>query len=182
MPTWNSPDTVNKRARIKAYLPRLYGYALSLARDHCQAEDLVQECALRSLKARNIPGDERAYRAWLFRILRNVFLDQKRQDKSVVSFEEAEHSASGTEYWQGDERFITSLTVGLELAKLPSPQREIIGLIDVAGFTYAEAAQILDVPVGTVMSRISRARRKLLDAVGSSNVQELPVKRRKGSG
>ncbi len=83
------------------------------------------------------------------------------------------------EYWLGNERFITVLTVKLETAKLPRRHREIIALIDIVGFSYAEAARHLDVPVGTVMSRISRARRALLDAIGSSNVHELPVKKKK---
>jgi len=94
---------------------------------------------------------------------------------------EDEKFAPGTEFWQGDERLITVLTVKLEMAKLPRRQREIIALIDIVGFSYAEAAQLLDVPTGTVMSRISRARRMLLDAIGSSNIHELPVKKKKGT-
>lgn len=171
---------MNKRQRIEPYLQRLYGYAYSLSRDHHQAEDLVQECALRALTAKNVPHDERAYRAWLFRILRNLFLDHVRKDKSAASFEEDEHSAAETEFWQGNERFITALTVNLEMRKLPRPQREIIALIDMVGLSYAETAKLLDVPVGTVMSRISRARRKLLDACASSNIHEFPAKRKKG--
>jgi RNA polymerase sigma-70 factor (ECF subfamily) len=71
------------------------------------------------------------------------------------------------------------LTVRLELEKLPREKREIIILIDFVGLSYAETAELLDVPVGTVMSRISRARRMLLDAIGTSNVHELPVRRKK---
>ena len=171
---------MTERARIAVYLPRLYGYAVSLARNHHQAEDLVQECALRALTAKNTPRDERAYRAWLFRILRNAFLDQVRHNKTAAAAEEDENFAPETEFWQGNERFITVLTVKLEMAKLPRRQREIIALIDLVGLSYAETAQFLDVPVGTVMSRISRARRMLLEAIGSSNVQELPVKKKKG--
>ena len=91
---------------------------------------------------------------------------------------EEQNFAPETEYWQGDERFITVLTVKLGMAKLPRRQREIIALIDIAGLSYAETARFLDVPVGTVMSRVSRARRMLLEAIGSSNVQALPVKRK----
>lgn len=171
---------MKKRVRIQAYLQRLYGYAVSLARDHHQAEELVQECALRALTAKNIPRDEQAYRAWLFRILRNLFLDQVRHEKAVLSATEDEHFVPETEFWQGEKRFITVLNVRLEMAKLPRAKREIITLIDFVGLSYAETAQLLDVPVGTVMSRISRARRMLLDAIGSSNVHELPVKKRKG--
>ena len=166
--------------RLQPYLQRLYGYAFSLARDHHKAEDLVQECALRALTARNTPRDEPAYRAWLFRILRNLFLDQVRHEKTATQAEEGGNFAPETEYWQGDERFITVLTVKLEMAKLPRPQREIITLIDFVGLTYAETSELLDVPVGTVMSRISRARRMLLDAIATSNVHELPVERTKG--
>jgi RNA polymerase sigma-70 factor (ECF subfamily) len=162
--------------RIQPYLHRLYGYAISLAHDPHQAEDLVQECALRALTATKIPDDEPAYRAWLFRVVRNLFLDQVRHDKAVVLVAEEEIFATGMEYWQGEERFITVLNVKLEMAKLPQAQREIIALIDFVGLSYAETAQVMDVPIGTIMSRISRARRALLEAISSSNVHELPIK------
>ena len=171
---------MTERARIAAYLPRLYGYALSLAGNQHQAEDLVQECAVRALTAKNIPGDEPAYRAWLFRILKNAFVDQARHKKTAAAAKEEANFRPETEFWQGDERFITVLTVKLEMAKLPRRKREIIALIDIVGLSYAETAQLLDVPVGTVMSRISRARRMLLEAVGSSNVHELPAEKKKG--
>ncbi len=171
---------MTEHTRIEVYLGRLYGYAFSLAGNHHQAEDLVQECAVRALTAKNTPRDEPAYRAWLFRILRNAFLDQARRKKTAASVTDDEKFAPETEFWQGDERFITILTVKLEMAKLPRRQREIIALIDIVGLSYAETAQFLDVPIGTVMSRISRARRILLDAIGFSNIHELPVKKQKG--
>ena len=114
---------MTERTRIEAYLRRLYGYAFSLAGNHHQAEDLVQESAVRALTAKNTPRDERAYRAWLFRILRNAFLDQVRIKKTVVSATDDEKIALETEFWQGDERFITVLTVKFEIAKLPRRQR-----------------------------------------------------------
>ena len=171
---------MTERPRIEAYLRKLYGYALSLAGNQHQAEDLVQECAVRALTAKNIPGDEPAYRAWLFRILRNAFLDGVRREKTAVSAKEEANFHPETEFWRGDERFITVLTIKLEMAKLPRHQREIIALIDIVGLSYAETAHLLDVPVGTVMSRVSRARRMLLEAIGTSNVHELPVKKKKG--
>ncbi len=171
---------MTERTRIEVYLRRLYGYAFSLAGNHHQAEDLVQECSVRALAAKNTPRDERAYRAWLFRILRNAFLDQARHKRTAASATDDENFAPETEFWRGEERFITALTVKLEMAKLPRRQREIIALVDIVGLSYAESARFLGVPVGTVMSRISRARRVLLDAIGSSNVHALPVKKKKG--
>jgi RNA polymerase sigma-70 factor (ECF subfamily) len=167
-------------ARIEPYLKRLFGYAFSLVRDPHRAEDLVQECALRALSARNTPADEPAYKTWLFRILKNAFVDRFRREQTAADHLAAAGGIGDMEFWQGDERFITTLTVKIEMEKLPPPQQEILGLIDIAGLSYAEAAQFLGVPVGTVMSRVSRARRALLEAVGSSNVQELPVKKKKG--
>lgn len=172
---------MKKRERIQPYLQRLYGYAVSLTHDPHQAEDLVQECAVRAIAAGSTPRDEHAYRAWLFRILRNLYFDRVRHEKVVESAAAEEFFAGQTEFWQGEERLITVLTVRLELGKLPREKREIITLIDIVGLSYAEAADLLDIPVGTVMSRISRARRMLLDAIGTSNVHELPVNRKKRS-
>ena len=174
---------MTERERISDYLSRLYGYALSLCGNPHQAEDLVQECAVRVLSARNVPGDESAYRTWLFKIVRNAFVDQIRRKQVSAAHVRHEKIMVETEFWQGDQRLITVLTVKMELAKLPRPQREIIALIDIAGLRYAEAAALLGIPVGTVMSRVSRARRLLLEAVGSSNVHELPTQSaRKGKG
>ena len=167
---------MRKGERLIPYLDRLYGYAISLIRDRERAKDLVQECALRAMTAKSIPMDERAYRAWLFRILRNLFLDQARREK----VEDHDHDTlPETEFWRGEERFIVALTVRIEIEKLSPAKREIITLVDIVGFSYAETAELLDLPIGTVMSRLSRARRTLLDAIGASNVRTLPVRAKK---
>jgi RNA polymerase sigma-70 factor, ECF subfamily len=166
--------------RLEDYLGRLYGYAMSLSQNHDDSKDLVQECALKALGARNIPTQHSAYRAWLFRILRNAFIDKCRRRKVAETWvTDGTHlSSDNMEYFRGDERLINALSVKFELAKLPTAQREIIGLIDAAGLSYEEAAELLNVPIGTVMSRISRARHALVTAINGSNVQGLPVKRR----
>ena len=74
---------------------------------------------MRALTARNIPGDEPAYRAWLFRILKNAFVDQVRRKNTAAMAAKDEYFTPEMEYWQGDERFITVLTVRFEMAKLP---------------------------------------------------------------
>ena len=173
-----------RRKRIEPYLDRLYRYALSLCRHEDDARDLVQAAAVKALSSRRTPRDEPAYRAWLFRILRNDFLDGLRRKRWAEAFliDDAEDGAAGAamEYWGGDERFINVVSVRLALDRLPALHREILTLVDIAGFGYREAADMLGVPVGTVMSRVSRARRRLLEAVEDSNIRALPARRREG--
>lgn len=169
--------------RIEPYLQRLYRYGVSLARDDDGARDLVQECVVKALGARRTPDDEPAYRAWLFRILRNTFLDRIRRDRTAAAFLDPRPVPEDrVEFWDGDERFISGLDVRVQMARLPGLHREILALIDLVGLSYAEAAQILDVPVGTVMSRVSRARRALLAAIDETNVRPFgPTGKRRSS-
>ena len=168
-----------ERKRIEGYLERLFRYAFSLAGDRERAHDLVQDCAVKALAAGRVPRDEPAYRAWLFRILRNAFLDQIRRGATAERQVEAAREASSLEIWRCDETLINGLTVKLGMTKLSPPQREIIALIDIVGFSYAETAALLEVPVGTVMSRISRARQALILVLGESNVHALPARDRR---
>ncbi len=165
-----------RRSHLESYLGRLFGYALSLTNDREQARDLVQECALKALAAKRVPADQAAYRAWLFRILRNAFLDRRRrvgQRGPSAPIEEAE-TLNG-EIWHSDVHLISAITVRLGMAKLSRPHREVLAVVDMAGFSYAEAARFLSVPVGTVMSRVSRARQALLVCIGESKVRPFPV-------
>ena len=154
--------TGNGGDRLKPYMGRLFGYALSLASDRDLALELVQDCMVKALAARESPTHEPAYRAWLFRILRNLWYDQIKRPKLVEIGLPAEDLLADTDVWSGDERRINALTVRLGLSRLSLQQREVIALVDIVGFTYAEAARVLDLPAGTVMSRLSRARRALL--------------------
>jgi RNA polymerase sigma-70 factor (ECF subfamily) len=170
-----------KHRRIEPYLDRLYRFAFSLAREEEAARELVQLMALKALSARSVPRDEPAYRAWLFRILRNAFYDGLRRDRRAAEiFEEMPAEAAAMEYWGGDERLINATSVRIALGQLSAGHREILALVDLAGFSYREAAEVLEVPVGTVMSRISRARDKLLEALGETNVRALPRRRGRG--
>lgn len=171
-----------RRNRLEGYLSRLLGYALSLTNDREQAGDLVQECALKALSALRVPADEAAYRAWLFRILRNAFLDrQRRRSRRGEAVELTEDAALGGDIWHGDDRLVNAITVRLGLAKLSHPHREILAVIDVAEFSYAEAAELLNVPVGTIMSRVSRARHALLVSIGDSKVRPFPLEARRAA-
>jgi len=166
---------------MEAYLSRLYRYAFSLAREEELAKELVQLCALKSLAAKTVPQNESAYRAWLFVILRNAFRDHLRRGRltnALFDPESEPEDAPAMEYWRGDERLINILNVKQAMARLRPKDQEIIALIDMAGLTYAEASEVLGVPTGTVMSRISRARARLLALVEASNVKPLATSTR----
>lgn len=150
------------RHQIEPYLSGLYGYAFSLTKNVDQANDLVQETALKALGAKNVPSDTAAYRAWLFRILRNASIDRFRR-RRLESADTAEMDLhSGDECWCHEEELVNALTVRLSFDKLPDSQREIIALVDIVGMTYIEVSTVLEIAPGTVKSRLSRARQSLM--------------------
>lgn len=172
------------RRRIEDYIPRLYGYAYSLSGDSHDSQDLVQDTAVKALKAVRVPEDEPAYRAWLFVILRNAWQDKlrKRSRTPEVGGEEEDYEEIGAPVWAHDDSLISALTVKHCLTQLSPVHREILGLVDVSGFSYVEASEILGVPVGTVMSRITRARKAMLAYLENSNVHQFPERARKQAG
>lgn len=157
-------------AALLALLPRLVAFARTLVGDAELARDLVQEAAARAIAARRVPQDAPAYRAWMFRIVRNAAIDELRR---LQPARPPDPVIATVDLWRFDDARIAKITVEQGLAALDAAQREIIALIDIAGFSYAEAADILAAPIGTVMSRISRARLALLAAVETSAVRPL---------
>jgi RNA polymerase sigma-70 factor (ECF subfamily) len=167
------------RHRVEPYLRRLYGYAYCLSGEREEARDLVQDCVVKALGAAAAPHDEPAYRAWLFKILRHSHIDRRRRDGHAAERLDPERldrePLNGS--WQvrrGEDHLLSRLTVRHAMARLSPPHREIIALVDLFGFSYSEAAGLLDIPPGTVMSRISRARQALLRLVADGNLRELP--------
>ena len=165
-------------SRLEAQLDRLTNYAMCLSRDRESARDLVQSCAVKALAAKNIPPDDRAFKSWLFKILRNTFFDNLRKQKTNDNFlrELTENTLiDGNNRLESDvynieQRKINILSVHEGLGKLNPGQREILVLVDMVGFSYREAADILQLPTGTVMSRLSRSRNALLRAMDEINI------------
>ena len=145
--------------RFTKHMARLHGFATALTGDAALAEDLVQEAYLKALRAKQMPLEEAAIRAWMFKILRHSFIDYLRRQKRFETFfsEETvdEASIDDCELWAAADRAINLLTIRQAFEGLSGAQREIIGLIDLSGFSYAEAAEILEVPIGTVSARRS---------------------------
>ncbi len=173
----------SRRLRLEGYLRSLFVYAYSLSQSREDAADLVQDCALRALSARHAPDDEAAYRAWLFRVVRHLHIDSRRRATREVRRDRA--ASLGREEANlrlRDESIVNAITVQRGLEKLKPAQREVIALVDMAGFSYEEAAAVLDVPAGTLMSRLHRARRCLLAIVSQDNVYVLEPHRNRRPG
>jgi len=142
-------------------------FARSLVNDSGAADDLVQDCLERALGRLHLFRGKTNIRAWLFTILRNCYLNQRRgfqRRPPEVPFDERQESKLGTLPEQGQGQTIRDL--GQALGRLPDQQREVVLLIGLEGMSYRETAQILDVPVGTVMSRLSRGRESLRVMMG----------------
>lgn len=144
---------------IAPHIPRLRRYARALAGDQHAADDLVQDTVERAINKRHLwrPGSD--LRAWLFAIMHNVFVNQlrARQAHPEAPIDEDELPAAPSA--QGARLEIRDLETALAL--LPTEQREIVLLVGLEQLSYAEVAKALDIPIGTVMSRLFRGRERL---------------------
>ncbi len=145
--------------RIIPHIPGLRRYARLLTGDSHRADDLVQDTLLRACTKWTLWRPESDLRAWLFTIMHNVFINQLRAAPprsvpldDIVDTGHTEDAAVG-------------IDLGRALAQLPDDQREVLLMVTVEDFTYAEVARATGVPVGTVMSRLSRGRRRLREAM-----------------
>ena len=161
-----------------ASIDSLYRTALRLTGVPADAEDLVQETYLKAFRARNSFESGTNLRAWLFTILHNTARNRARDrahDVVTVDSEIVEGAAATSQ--NGDETpeaLLVRETLAPELqaaiSDLPDAFRQTIWLRDVEEFTYAEIAKMLDIPIGTVMSRISRGRRMLFNRLSHSKL------------
>lgn len=166
------------RAQIMEHIPHLRRYARALTKDVDKADDLVQECLTKAI------GNESKWRAgsnlrsWLFAILHNQFIDNVRRNAvrpNLVSIDNNNIDHISTPPAQEARLELRELEQAL--FELPEDQRSVILLVGVEGLTYADAAEIVGVPVGTVRSRLSRAREALRLTLSPDNV-EAPASRR----
>ena len=163
----------DQHSGLQALMPKLFAFARVMLGEAEAARDIVQEAAAKALAAARVPSDTAAYRAWMFRIVRNAAIDEIRRRRQP----DAEVHGSA-DLWRFDDACIAKITVQQGLIMLGAEHREIISLIDIAGFSYADVAAMLGIPAGTVMSRIARAREALLAAIDSGAVR--PLKSRHG--
>jgi RNA polymerase sigma-70 factor (ECF subfamily) len=155
-----------ERAEIAAHIPRLRRYARALAGDSHRADDLVQDTLERALAKFHLwrPGSD--LRAWMFSIMHNVFINQLKARRELALDEITEAALEGAP--QSEPLELRDLDAALR--RLPAEQREVLLLVGLEQLSYAEASRALGIPVGTVMSRLSRGRERLRALMSGATV------------
>ena len=155
------------QAELVSLLPRLRRFALGLTSTADQADDLVQAGCLKALERSEQWQAGTSLASWMFRILQNTWLDQQRmvQRRNTVADSDAVEQHVGEDGNRVHENQDTLRKVQHLIEHLPEDQRVVLLLVCVEGLPYKEVSAVLDVPVGTVMSRLSRARGRLADAL-----------------
>ncbi|MFC5586957.1 RNA polymerase sigma factor [Nitratireductor kimnyeongensis] len=161
-------------SQIELLLPELRAYARSICGPTESAEDLVHDAIERALRHATRPERVEELRPWMFRVIRNLQYDELRKRRVRREYiavqkrllDESDGTGSGGR----------DILIRLAFEKLPPEIREVLFLIDIMGFKYAEAAEVMNVPIGTVMSRVSRARKELLRRVNGDGQNEKRTK------
>lgn len=147
--------------QIEEYIPRLRRYARALTRDRTRADDLVQDTLERAWGRLHLWRRGSDLRAWLFSVMHNVFVNQLRQQQRagilLTLDDEALHAPARAT--QEDGLAMRDLVAAI--ARLPEEYREVLLLVGLEQMRYEEVAQVLAIPIGTVMSRLSRGRERL---------------------
>jgi RNA polymerase sigma-70 factor, ECF subfamily len=155
---------------LTAAIPGLRAFGMSLSMKSDRADDLVQETMLKAWKNHSSFEPGTNMKAWLYTILRNEFYSQIRKRKREVEDGEGVHA--GRVAVEGNQISHLDLSdMKVALAQLPEDQREAIILVGASGFSYEEAADICQVAVGTIKSRVSRARLRLNEILGLGNIE-----------
>lgn len=145
--------------QIAELTPQLRRYARVLMRgDVLQADDLVQDCIERGLQRSSLWQRGSNLRAWLFTIMHNLYVNQVKRQVNGPDFVALDDTEHGNHHADSD---VAVNDIQQALNNLPADQREIILFVSIEGMKYQEVAKILDIPEGTVMSRLSRARAQL---------------------
>jgi RNA polymerase sigma-70 factor (ECF subfamily) len=162
------------RSRLVAQIPRLRRYARALTRDVTAADDLVQDCLMRAVSKSHLWQEGTDLRAWLFTILHNQHVNEVRRavrEGRTTAITDIEPEPALTSAPDQDKR-LELRDLERALAKLPDEQRSALLLVGMEGMNYDEAAAVLDVPVGTIRSGLSRGRAALRQLMDRGTEQE----------
>ena len=155
---------IDLRANLAALLPRLRRFGLALTGSATDADDLVQNACERVLLRGEQLREQSRLDAWIYGIMRNLWIDETRSRK-VRRHDDMDAAANvvGDDGEQVAHGTLTLKAVRQTMASLPAEQRTVLMLVCVDGLRYAEVAEVLGIPIGTVMSRLARARQDLRD-------------------
>jgi len=157
------------RTKLVAEIPHLRRYARSLTRDQHAADDLVQNCLERALNRFHQWQPGRGLRPWLFTIMHNLFIDAHRRGRHSRDILPLEDLHAPPAQGAPQEHHLAARTVLQEIDLLPQEQRDVVLLVGVNELSYAEAAMVLGIPQGTLMSRLHRGRAKLRERLGMAS-------------
>lgn len=155
----------NVAAQIKEHIPALKRYALVLARNASAADDLVQDCLVRALTKADLYKDGTNLRAWLFTIMHNLHVNEKRREGRWKQPADPGAALASLSEPAAQTESVMLRAVRKAMFVLPWQQRSILYSVGVEGKTYEEVSDEFDIPIGTVKSRCSRARAALQDAL-----------------
>lgn len=159
---------------LHGHISSLRRYAFVLCRNHADADDLVQESLMKAIAAADTYQAGKDLRAWLFSILHNTFVSHKRhyaRRARAARFLDATLKEAGIPPVQ--EKHVEAQHTLNMLSRLTPQQQSVLVLIAVEGLSYAEAADALDIPIGTLMSRLARGREELRRLVAGNNGNQL---------
>lgn len=153
---------------LVACLPRLRRFAHGLSRDASDADDLAQRAIERALRARDQWQQGTRLDSWLYRIARNLWIDTARARGRQAKMELPEEAGEqvGDDPRNAIEAGIDLAAIMRAMERLPDEQREVVALVLIEGQGYREAAEILDIPIGTLSSRLARGRTALMALIG----------------
>jgi RNA polymerase sigma-70 factor (ECF subfamily) len=153
---------VNETEQLIAdQIPRLRRYARALTGDPSKADDLVQEALLRGLSRQHLwqPGTD--MRAWMFTILHNIHINNQRRRQTRAGQQEPLEDYPEPSQPSSQEKSLEVRDLARALEYIPDPQRQVVLLVGLEGMDYKTVAAVLDIPLGTVMSRLHRGREAL---------------------
>ena len=161
---------------VLPHLDAAFNYARWLTRNDAEAEDVVQDACVRAIRfAASLRGDDA--RSWLFAIVRNTWYSRARRSLRTIAPLDAAGIEPADEALDPEEQLLQQQTVSSVRAaveSLPADFREVIVLRELEGLSYKEIAAVVDVPLGTVMSRLARARERLLAVLEAQRREVMP--------
>jgi RNA polymerase sigma-70 factor, ECF subfamily len=175
--------TENVRSRMIEFLPRLRRFAFALTRNLELADDLVQDTCERALSKADQWQPGTRLDSWMYRIAQNIWFDQGRAAKVRGELTDIDSIAelSGSDGRTVTESRLTLASVFEAMERLPRDQQVLVALVCVEGLSYKEAAENLSLPIGTVMSRLARARQAIAAAVdGQADAKVVVLEERRG--